>query len=445
MKHRLPKIAMSMNRRTFFCGAAAVAGSAAINGGLLRELGAQSMDDASSDDLVPGSIRALKPMISGVAPITDEERRGRIEKAQRLMVENKIAAIFMEGGSSLFYYTGVEWGHSSERTFGAVIPAHGEIAWVCPKFEEERAREMIRGFGKDVRTWEEDENPYRLIAQIIRDCGAATGRVGFEERTRFFIFNGVRKEAPNCEYVIADPVTAGCRMFKSPAELALMQRAADIHIAAYKSGLATMKAGMSQDDLSRNLTTAINKVAPGGAGFAFALFGPSAAFPHGTRQPARLKEGDIVLIDGGCSVEGYWSDISRTTVFGKPTQRQRDVWNVQHRAQAAAYAAAQVGVPCEAVDAAQRKVLTDAGFGPGYKLPGDPARVGHGIGLDIHEWTYLVHGNKSLLQPGMCFSNEPHISIYGEFGVRVEDCIHITEKGARYFTTPSPSIEQPFA
>lgn len=434
---------MNLDRRTFFRGAA-VASAVALAGGLFRELHAQPERDMQYDS-IPASIRALKPMTTGVVPITDDERRERIEKARRLMVENKIAAIFMEGGSSLFYFTGVRWGNTSERTFGAVLPARGDIAWVCPKFEEERAREMIRDFGRDVRTWEEDENPYRLIAQIIRDRGAATGRVGFEERTRFFIFDGVRKEAPTVEYVSADPVTAGCRMFKSPAELALMQHAADIQIEAYKAGFATIREGMTQEDLTRNIDAAFDQLVPNGGGFSFSLFDKNSAYPHGTKQQARLKEGDIVLVDGGCSVEGYWSDITRTTVFGKPTKRQRDVWNVQHRAKAAAFAVAQVGVPCEVVDATMRKVLTDAGFGPGYKLPGDPARIGHGIGLDIHEWTYLVRGNKTPLQPGMCFSNEPHISIYGEFGVRVEDCMYITDKGPRYFTTPSPSIEQPFA
>jgi Xaa-Pro dipeptidase len=404
--------------------------------------GGQAGGDAPAAD-VPASIRALRPMTAGIVPISISERRGRIEKAQRLMAEHQIGAVLLEGGSSLFYFTGVRWG-LSERPFVAVIPARGDLAWVSPGFEEARARELIELGGRDLRTWQEDESPYRLVAQILKDRGVATGRVGVEERLRFFVFNGVRQEAPAVDYVSAEPVTAGCRMIKSSAEIALMQRASDMTIAAYKAGLATLREGMTQGDLRNNILAAYRAIGAQG-GVVAVSFGEYTAFPHGSVTPQRLKQGDVVQIDDGCSVDGYQSDITRTVVFGKPTKRQIDVWNLEHRAQAAAFQAARPGVPCEAVDAAARKVITDAGFGPGYKVPGLPHRTGHGIGLDGHEWTNFVRGNKTPLQPGMCFSDEPMIAIYGEFGIRLEDCLHITESGAKFFSQPSPAIDQPFA
>jgi Xaa-Pro dipeptidase len=356
------------------------------------------------------------------------------------MVEQRIDAIYLEGGSSMFYFTGVRWG-LSERPFVLVIPAKGELAYVSPAFEEQRAREITR-FTDDVRVWQEDESPHEVIAGILRDRGAATGRVGVEERVRFFVADGVRQVLPRAEYVNATPVTAGCRMFKSPAEIALMQRANDITIAAFRAALATVREGMTQSDLRRNIQAAF--AAAGSAGGALVAFGEYTAFPHGSITPQQLREGDMVLIDGGCAVEGYQSDVTRTTVFGKPTARQRQVWDLERAAQDAAFKAAQVGVPCEAVDAAARKVITDAGFGPDYKLPGLPHRTGHGIGLDGHEWTNFVRGNKTPLAPGMCFSDEPMIAIYGEFGIRLEDCLYITDKGPRFFTAQSPAIDRPF-
>lgn len=388
---------------------------------------------------VPEPIRNLKPMTAGIVPITDDERRARIEKARVLMRQNNLSAIFLEGGSSLFYFTGTRWG-SSERTFGAVLPAKGEMAWVVPAFEEARAREVIR-FGKDIRTWEEDESPYARIAQIFKDRGV-TGRVGIEERTRFFVFDGIRKEASSLQFVSADPVTAGCRMIKSATELALMQRANDITIAAYRAGLATLTEGMTQFELRNNITSAYRAL--GAQGEVAVSFGKYTAFPHGSITPQKLAVGDFVQIDDGCRIDGYQSDITRTVVFGKPTARQTQIWNLERKAQDAALAAAKPGVPCEAVDAAARKVITDAGFGPGYKTPGLPHRTGHGIGLDIHEWTNLVRGNKTPLAAGMCFSDEPMITIYGEFGVRLEDCFYMTDEGPRLFSKQSPAIDQPF-
>jgi Xaa-Pro dipeptidase len=445
---------MSVNRRAFLrrSAAAGIAGVAigagactanapAAQGGTERP-GGQSGGDAPAAS-VPESIRALRPMTAGIVPIADDERKARIEKARRLMAENKIDAIYLEGGSSLFYFTGVRWG-LSERPFVAVIPAKGELAWVCPGFEEARARELVKSPNADVRTWEEDESPYQRVAQILKDRGVSSGRVGVEERLRFFVFNGVKKEAPAIDYVSADPITAGCRMVKSPTEIALMQRANDMTIAAYKAGLATLREGMTQGDLRNNILAAYRAIGATG-GVVAVSFGEYTAFPHGSITPQKLREGDVVQIDDGCSVDGYQSDITRTVVFGKPTKRQIDVWNLEKRAQAAAFAAAKPGVPCEAVDAAARKVITDAGFGPDYKVPGLPHRTGHGIGLDGHEWTNFVRGNKTPLAAGMCFSDEPMIAIYGEFGIRLEDCLYITDNGAKFFTQPSPAIDQPFA
>jgi Xaa-Pro dipeptidase len=411
-----------MNRRAFLSTAAA---------GLAGRARAQS---------VPDAIRNLRPMTDGIQPIADDERRARMEKARRLMRENRLGAIVMEGGSSLYYFTGTRW-PPSERTFALVLPARGEPAWIVPEADRERARQAIR-MGGDVRAWQEGEGPYKTLAQALKDRGAGAGRVGLEERVRFAVFDGLRKEAPALEFSSGDPVTVGCRVIKSPAEIALLQRANDITIAAYKVAFATMHEGMPQRELSANIAAAYRAL--GAPGNAMVIFGKFTAFPHGSIQPQTLHAGDVVLVDDGCTVEGYQSDITRTTVFGKPTDRQRQVWNLERKAQDAALAAARPGATCESVDAAARKVITDAGFGPDYKVPGLPHRTGHGIGLDGHEWTNLVRGNKTLLEPGMCFSNEPTIAIYGEFGVRLEDCMYITEDGARMFTRQSPSIEQPF-
>jgi Xaa-Pro dipeptidase len=389
---------------------------------------------------VPDAIRKLKRMTDGVVPISTGERLARIEKARRLMRQNRIDAIYLEPGSSMFYYTGMRWG-LSERMFALVIPQRGEIAWVTPKFEEERSRELIK-IGNDIRTWEEDESPYKLVADILRDRGVRAGRVGMEERVRFFLFDGIRKAAPGLQFVSATPVTAGGRMFKSPAEISLMQRANDITVVAYKATHDNMREGMTQDEFSANCAAAFRAL--GVQGGVFCSFGEYTAFPHGSSTPQRLKEGDVVLMDGGCSVEGYQSDITRTFVFGKPTARQREIWNLEKRAQDAGFAAAKPGSPCEAVDAAARKVIVDAGFGPDYKVPGLPHRTGHGIGLDGHEWTNFVRGNKTPIQPGMCFSDEPTVVIYAEFGIRLEDCLYITENGPKFFTKQSPSIEEPF-
>ena len=432
---------MRLDRRAFLgSSAAATLGASACSP---SEPAAEPRQAVSgTGGAVPASIQTLKPMTDGIKPITEDERAARVEKARKLMVDNKLDAIYLEGGSSLFYFTGVRWG-LSERPFVCVIPARGEIGWVCPGFEEARARELVRGEA-DVRVWEEDESPYRQIANIIRDRGLNTRRVGVEERLRYFIYSGVKKESPGAEFTDAEVVTAGCRMFKSAAEIALMQRAMDITIAAYKAAFETFREGMTQDELRGHIAAAHRALgAPGGS--ASVSFGEYTAFPHGSIEPQKLKPGDVIQVDGGCAIDGYQSDITRTTVFGKPSQRQIDVWTLEKQAQAAAFAAAKIGAPCEDVDAAARKVITDAGLGPDYKVPGLPHRTGHGIGLDGHEWTIFVRGNKTPLAPVMCFSDEPMIAIYGEFGIRLEDCIYMTEAGPKWFTQPSPAIDRPFA
>jgi Xaa-Pro dipeptidase len=393
-------------------------------------------------DSPPAAIQALTPMTAGIAPIADGERQARIAKARRLMEEQKIDAIFMEGGTSCFYFVGMRWGQS-ERTFGVVIPAKGPIAYVCPGFEEDRARELIKpAFGDEVRVWQEEESPYQVIGKIVTDRGVRFRRIGIEERVRYFIADGIRRDS-GLEIVDATPVTAGCRMFKSPAEIALMQRANDVTLAAYKAGLATLREGMTQDDLARNIVSGFSRL--GFRGNVSVQFGKWTALPHGSATPQRLREGDVVMIDDGVTCEGYQADITRTTVFGKPTKRQIDIWEIEKRAQAAAFKAITIGATCESVDAAARKVIVDAGFGPGYKVPGLPHRTGHGIGLDIHEWTNFVKGNTTPIQPGMCFSDEPMLAIPGEFGIRLEDDVYIAGDGPRFFTKPSVAIDRPFA
>ena len=387
-------------------------------------------------DSVPAGIRNLKPMLDGVQPITDAERRGRIEKAQSLMREHKIAALVLEPGASMFYFTGTRR-TAGEQAFLLAIPAKGDLVWVVPGSDAAAARQSIR-MGGDVREWADADGPYKLLAGAV----AGGSRIAIEEKARFAVFDNLRREIPAAEFVSGDPITVACRVIKSPAEIALMQRANDITIAAYKAALATLHEGMDQRELSANIAAAYRAL--GTNGNALVIFGKYTAFPHGSIQPQKLHEGDMVLIDDGCSVDGYQSDITRTTVFGKSTARQREIWNLERKAQDAALAAARPGATCESVDAAARKVITDAGFGPGYKVPGLPHRTGHGIGLEGHEWTNLVKGNKTRLQPGMCFSDEPTIAIYGELGVRLEDCMHITPEGARMFTPQSPAIDQPF-
>ena len=418
---------MSIHRRKFL-------GLAALGSGLISA--------THRLESLPGAIDRLQPLQAPVVPITVDERRDRIARAQQLMEKLRIDAIFMEGTASCFYFTGMRWGQS-ERTFGLVIPSKGNIAYVCPKFEEDRARELINpAFGDEVRCWEEEESPFELIRNIVRDRGIRFRRIGIEERVRFFIADGIRKVSPGFDITDATPVTAGLRMHKSPAEIALMQYASDVTIEAYKAAFATVRDGMSQSEFSANLSAAFRKL--GYTGGALICVGKFSAMPHGSIKPQIIREGDVLLVDGGTSVEGYASDITRTIVVGKASQRQRDVWNLEKEAQDAAFNAVKVGATCESVDAAARAVIEKAGFAKNYGLPGLPHRTGHGIGLEGHEWTNFVKGNKTLIAPGMCFSDEPTIAIPGEFGIRLEDCLYVTDSGPKFFSKQSVSIDQPF-
>jgi len=424
---------MPFNRRKFL-GLASMAGGAFT-------LNAHSGDIWESSEL-PKSLRKLERMTDGVVPISIAERRQRIEKAQQLMQSQSLDAIVMEGTASGYYFTGMEW-WQSERTFVIIIPAKGSIAYVCPKFEEDRARELIiPELGSEIRCWEEHESPYEVIAGLLRDSGSTHRRIGLEERLRFFIANGIRSAAPEFEIADATPITAGCRMIKTTHELALMQRANDVTIEAYKAAFATIRPGMSQKELGNNISAAFSRL--GFSGGASVQIGKYSALPHGSITPQTINAGDIVMVDGGTSCEKYESDITRTVVAGKPSKRQTEIWNLEKKAQDAAFNAIKIGASCESVDAAARAVIEAAGFEKNYKLPGLPHRTGHGIGLEGHEWTNFVKGNKTLIQPGMCFSDEPTISIPGEFGIRLEDCLYIGEDGPHFFSKQSISIEQPF-
>ena len=375
-------------------------------------------------DQLPAPVLALRPMLDGVTPVTVEEHRARLAQARRLMAEDGLDAIVVGPGSSLRYFTGAEWG-LSERFLGLVLGRSGDPVWITPAFEEDRARQQIR-LGADVRAWQEDESPYALVAAALRERGAAAGRVGIEETLPFAFSDGVAQAAPAARLVPATPVTAGCRMAKDAHELALLRRACLLTLTAYRALFASLREGLSVAQVSAWAAAAHRRL--GVRGGALVLFGPDAAFPHGTSKPRTLRPGDVVLIDGGCRVHGYESDITRTGVFGAaPTERQRRVWDLVRRAQRAAFDAARPGVECQAIDAAARRVIEDGGFGPGYKYL--THRLGHGIGLDGHEWPYMVRGNATKLRAGITFTDEPGIYVPGELGIRHEDTVAVTESG----------------
>jgi Xaa-Pro dipeptidase len=398
---------------------------------------------AQDSKSVPPTISALKSMKSEAKPITVDERRQRIERARHLMAENNLDAIAMSGGTSLIYFSNIRW-WLSERFFAMVLPAKGNPFYVCPAFEEGRAREQISrgplGDSADVRVWQEDENPYERFAEGLKDRGITTGRVGLEETMYFVYTNNLAKAAPGLHFESAIQVTAGCRMIKSDHELDLMKLASKVTLTAYEAAWKALKPGMTDHDFSSLIEAAHDKL--GFDGGAMVLVGQYAALPHGTINPQTINENDLVLIDGGCKVEGYSSDISRTFVVGKPTEKMKKVFDIVHHAQQVAYQTAKAGTACGEVDAAARKVVTDAGYGPGYKY--FTHRLGHGMGMDGHEWPYLVKGNTLALQKNMTFSDEPGIYIPGEFGVRLEDDQIITENGGQLMTPQSPSLEDPF-
>jgi Xaa-Pro dipeptidase len=396
-----------------------------------------------AEDKVPPSLAALKSRKAEAKPITREERAQRWERARQLMAENALDAILLMEGTSLKYFTGIRW-WGGERTFALVLPQKGSPFYVCPAFEEGRAREQIanapEGTEPDVRIWNEDQSPYERIAQGLRDRSIASGKIGIEETVRFVFVDAITKAASQATITSATPVTAGCRMIKSPHEISLMRLAAQVTLAAYEAAYRALKDGMTQPQVEDSVRKAHEQL--GFTGDADVQVGEFSAFPHGSVVPQVVHEGTIVLMDGGCTVEGYASDITRTYVLGKASDKMKSVFDIVHRAQSAALAAARPGVECGSIDAAARKVVTDGGYGPDYKY--FTHRLGHGMGMDGHEWPYLVRGNETKLQPNMTTSDEPGIYIRGEFGIRLEDDMHITDNGAELFTPQSPSLEDPF-
>ena len=383
------------------------------------------------------------PRIPIPPAITGAERLQRLAKARALMQQAGIGAIIVESGPSLDYFTGVQWWRS-ERLTGAVIPAQGDPIIVTPFFERPSVSESL-GVPAEIRTWNEDEEPLKLVADFLRERGAANAPVGFEETNRFFILDRLQQQLPGVRVVSANPVVRGCRMIKSPAELTLMQAAADIMAASLRYAGERVRAGMTPADVDAMIAAAHKRLGSAYDG-GLILIGESSAYPHGSHKPQIVKRGEIVLMDCTSSVHGYQADITRSFVFGgNANAEQRKVWDQVHRGQQITMAAAKVGVPAGSVDDAVRRTYESWGYGPGYKLPGTSHRTGHGIGMEVHEPVNLVHGEMTPLAPGMCFSNEPGIYIPGKFGVRIEDCFHMTEAGPKFFTQPPPSIDQPFA
>jgi Xaa-Pro dipeptidase len=401
---------------------------------------------------LPPAIAALTSRRAEAAPITLADREQRLDRARALMHRNQIHALVIATGTSLTYFTGLRWAQS-ERFFAWVLPEKGNPFIVCPVFEEGRVRERMdakpatlpSASTTRVYTWNEDEDPYKLLAKALKESGIATGKIGLEERTQFVFADGIAHSSPTLTATSATPITFGCRSIKTPAELALMQLANNITLSVYKAAYESAQPGMTNRQFSQLIDAAYNRC--GVTGDASCQVGEYSALPHGSLQPQIIREGEIILIDDGCTVEGYQSDISRTFVLGNAASpkldKARKVFDIVQKAQYAALAAAHPGVQCQAIDTAARNVITAAGYGPDYKH--FTHRVGHGIGMDGHEWPYLVRGNTTPLAPGMCFSDEPGIYITGEFGVRLEDDWHVTEAGGKMFTPQSPSLEHPFA
>jgi len=427
-----------LSRRRFLQSTVVASSATAISG-------MASADEASSNcKPLPAAIAKLQSLKDQAQPITPQERTERQEKARQLMQEKGIDAVVLMPGTSLRYFIGVDW-WPSERMLAMVLPAKGKAFLVCPGFEEGRAQEQLGNSGlasgADIRIWQEDESPYQRIGQGLHDLGLSSGTIGMEETVRFVFSDTIAKVVPQAKLVSATPVTAGCRMIKSAHEIALVRLACKATISVYEATFKSLQPGMKDSDIQNLVGSGYERV--GFPGDVIVAIGENSGSPHGSTVPQSVREGSIIMIDDGCEVEGYTSDITRTFVLGKPTDKMKTVFDVVHRAQSAALAAARPGAPCESVDAAARKVIIDAGFGPDYKY--FTHRVGHGMGMDIHEWPYLVRGNATPMQTNMMFSDEPGIYIPGEFGIRLEDDMHITENGAELLTPQSPSLTDPFA
>ena len=385
---------------------------------------------------------ALRDMTDGVSAIGLDEYQRRLQQACTLMRAQNIAAIYLNAGSNLLYFTGTRW-YASERLVGAILTAEGVLRYLAPVFEIATLAEYQQ-VKAPIDGWQEDESPYQLFRQVLKDLAIADDAViGLDESSAFFITDALSQCCPQ-RFINAASITATCRRQKSVAELTIMQRAMQMTLEVHKAAAQILRPGISTLEVEAFIAQAHRRVGASGSYFCIVLFGEASAYPHGVKEPQYLKAGDMVLIDTGCRLLDYVSDITRSYVFGEPTARQRAIWQLEHSAQAAAFAKVRPGVPCGAVDDAARAVLTAAGLGPDYQLPGLPHRTGHGIGLDIHEWPYLVRGNNLPLAKGMTFSNEPMICIPGEFGVRLEDHFFVTDTGAEWFTEPAMAVDDPF-
>lgn len=397
-----------------------------------------ALDKTNTADL--SDIDGLTDITANAKPITVKERRARIEKAQSLMKGQDIAAILIEPGAAMDYFSGIKWWRS-ERLTALIIPQKGDVAVVTPFFEKPSVLESL-AIGDDVRVWQEHESPFDVVAGILKSRGITSGNIGFESSVRYFVVTGVSRALPNMNIVPAEPVTLGCRMYKTASELALMHKANEITLRAYKFVFNNLELGMSQQDVKSLMNNAQQRLGGSGA-WCLALFNDASAYPHGTNAAQTIKEGSVILLDSGCSVHGYQSDISRTLVFGKASQKVQDVWHTVREGQNVAFAAAKVGEPAGKVDDAVRRYYASKGYSKDYELPGLSHRTGHGIGMEGHESVNFVRGENTPLRKGMCFSNEPGIYIPGEFGVRLEDCLYMTETGPAYFTEPPESLAKP--
>jgi Xaa-Pro dipeptidase len=389
------------------------------------------------------ALATLSDMTKTLIPIQPKEHLARIAKAQTYMQANNIDAIYLNAGTNLTYFTGMKW-YASERMVGAILPAVGMVQYIAPYFEIG----TLHGFkviDGPIHGWQEHQSPYVLFVDVLKQLDISdAATIGIDESAQFFIFDGINKVQTGLNLINAQPVTAHCRMHKSDNEIDLMQAAMNMTLAVHQATASMLFTGISTTEVEDFIKRAHQAVGAPGNYFCIVLFGVATSFPHGVKDAQVLKAGDMVLIDTGCKVYDYLSDITRTYVFGEPTSRQRQFWDHEKAAQLAAFNAAKIGVPCEAVDDAARGYLASQGLGPEYQTPGCPHRTGHGIGLDIHEWPYLVGGNKTPLATGMCFSNEPMLVVPDEFGIRLEDHFYMTDQGPRWFTEPSNSIDNPF-
>jgi Xaa-Pro dipeptidase len=375
-----------------------------------------------------------------VAPpkIGTDERRARIGKLCAEMDKDGVGAVLIGPTASLRYFTGVAW-HPSERFTGALIRADGTVEYIAPGFERDKVAAVI-GIEGDIFTWEEEESPYRLIADRLGN----TARMAVDESVALFTWLGLRSVLDDARLFGGGSIINRLRRTKSQAEISLMQVAKDITLEVQRLAWKSLAAGMRASEVETFIDRQHRALGGSGNTFCIVSFGEDTSLPHGGESDRVLAEGDVVLIDTGTSVDGYNSDITRSYVFGAPSADYRRVWDAEKRAQAAAFEAARAGAPCESVDAAARTSMMGEGFGPDYRLPGLPHRTGHGIGLEVHEAPNLVRGDRTPLQAGMCFSNEPMIVVPGRFGIRLEDHFYMDEHGARWFTEPSFSLDEPF-